>query len=119
MIAYLASLPSDTRDQVEAVLRHEARIWRSRHTDVDTQLRRHPSLRPGDGTEHFTFDLLDFCAAPALGTFVPLPVRSVRQIVQYRPINEATLIRAADQSAAGEGWDTKVAVTTLAFSSCR
>ncbi len=84
------------RAEIEAVLRHEGRIWRTPRGANGPGATAHPRLVPGASVEVYGFDVLGFCAALARDPFTLPDARTATQALLYCPDGSATRIVEID-----------------------
>lgn len=100
LTAWLSKASANERDQLNAILRHETRIWRTGQAASDSGASPHPRLRAGGAVERFALDVLALAQAVAADPFAPPATQPGDQFVLYH-LNEGTVyVNAIDPLSA-------------------
>ena len=97
---WLAGSPAFSHNQVEAMLRHEARIWRAGRAAPYAEPSAHPRLLAGVAVERFPLDVLALAEAVTSDRFSAPATTPGDQFLLYRPHDGEVRIEGVDPLSA-------------------
>jgi hypothetical protein len=100
LVDFLVHVPPEVSQQLDAVLRHEHRIWGAGRSSIYPDPVPYPRLRPGVAVERFALDVLELAAAVSANQFAVPKATAGEYYLLYRPAAGTVRVEGIDALSA-------------------